>query len=218
MTSLIIMFRGIRWFNWPLPWRRIFIRYYDKTSYQNYWNQYMCGSGAWMIQMKSTNFVSNSSFKKFIWKFHETWRKCPLKQKTICIFRFVFIALVVAEICRDMFAINSSIGFRSLQCHPTICAMHIKQIIHGLLASRRRHLSRAWGWHWFFNTLRPRQNSRHFPDDIFKCIFMNENCCTLIKISLICVFQCPVNNIPALVQIMAWCRSGDKLLSEPMMA
>ena len=25
------------------------------------------------------------------------------------------------------------------------------------------------------NTLRPRQNSRHFPDDIFKCIFLNGN-------------------------------------------
>ena len=27
----------------------------------------------------------------------------------------------------------------------------------------------------------------------------------------------PINNIPALVQIMAWCRPGDKSLSEPMM-
>ena len=27
-----------------------------------------------------------------------------------------------------------------------------------------------------------------------------------------------IDNIPALVQIMAWCRSGDKPLSEPMMA
>ena len=26
-----------------------------------------------------------------------------------------------------------------------------------------------------FNTLRPRQNGRHFPDDIFKCIFLDEN-------------------------------------------
>ena len=27
----------------------------------------------------------------------------------------------------------------------------------------------------------------------------------------------PIYNIPALVQIMAWCRTGDKPLSEPMM-
>ena len=25
------------------------------------------------------------------------------------------------------------------------------------------------------NTLSPRQDGRHFPDDIFKCIFLNEN-------------------------------------------
>ena len=28
---------------------------------------------------------------------------------------------------------------------------------------------------WAINTLRPSQNGRHFPDDIFKCIFLNEN-------------------------------------------
>ena len=33
----------------------------------------------------------------------------------------------------------------------------------------------------------------------------------------ICSQGCPINNIPALVQIMAWRRSGDKALSEPMM-
>ena len=38
----------------------------------------------------------------------------------------------------------------------------------------------------------------HFADDIFKCFFWNEN----ILIS--------INNQPALVQIMAWCRAGDK--------
>ena len=26
-----------------------------------------------------------------------------------------------------------------------------------------------------FNTLKPRQNGRYFPDHIFKCIFLNEN-------------------------------------------
>ena len=27
---------------------------------------------------------------------------------------------------------------------------------------------------WAVNTLRPRQNGRHLPDDIFKYIFLNE--------------------------------------------
>ena len=68
-----------------------------------------------------------------------------------------------------------------------------------------------------FNTLRPGQNGRHFADDIFKLIFLNENVRISIKTSLKFVPRAPINNIPALVQIMAWRRPGDKPLSEPMM-
>ena len=67
------------------------------------------------------------------------------------------------------------------------------------------------------NTLGPRQNGRHFADDIFKCIFLNENIIISIKISLKFLPKAPINNIPALVQIMAWRRPGDKPLSETMM-
>ena len=67
------------------------------------------------------------------------------------------------------------------------------------------------------NTLRPRQNGRRFADDTFKRIFLNENVRISIKISLNFVPKGPINNNPALVQIMAWRRSGDKSLSEPMM-
>ena len=68
-----------------------------------------------------------------------------------------------------------------------------------------------------FNTLRPRQNGRLFADDIFKCIFLNENIRISNKNSLKFVPEGLINNIPALVQIMAWRRPGDKPLSEPMM-
>ena len=67
------------------------------------------------------------------------------------------------------------------------------------------------------NSLRPRQNGRHFADDIFNSIFLNENVWTPIKISLKIVLQGLFNNIPALVQLMAWRRPGDKPLSEPVM-
>ena len=69
----------------------------------------------------------------------------------------------------------------------------------------------------WINTLRPRQNGRHFADDIFKCIFLNENIWISIRISMKFVPEGPINNIPALVQIMAWRRPGDKPLSEAMM-
>ena len=55
-------------------------------------------------------------------------------------------------------------------------------------------------------------------DDIFKCIFLNENDRTLIQISLKFVPSSPVHNKPALAQVMAWLRTGDKPLPEPMLA
>ena len=67
------------------------------------------------------------------------------------------------------------------------------------------------------NSLRPRQNGRRFPDDTFKRIFLNENFRISINSSLKFVPKGPINDNPALVQIMAWRRSGDKPLSEPMM-
>ena len=71
--------------------------------------------------------------------------------------------------------------------------------------------------HCGVNTLRPRQNGRHFTDDIFKCIFLNENVWIPIKISLKFVPKGPINNISSLVQKMVWRRPGAKPLSEPKM-
>ena len=56
----------------------------------------------------------------------------------------------------------------------------------------------------YFNTLRLRQHGHHFPDNIFKRIFLNENIWIAINISLSFVPKGPMDNIPALVQIMAW--------------
>ena len=106
-------------------------------------------------------------------------------------------------------------------------------------ADQRKHRSSVkmlWGWWdynlrngsiildlmqqiiYFFNTLRPRLNGRRFADDTFKCIFLNENVEWIsIKISLKFVRKGPINNYPALVQLLAWRRSGDRPLSEPMM-
>ena len=82
-----------------------------------------------------------------------------------------------------------------------------------------------WWWgmnvHWkchtilynTFNILRPRQNGRHFADDFFIYTLLSED----VWISQNFVPNGPINNIPALIQIMACRRPGDKPLSEPMM-
>ena len=47
-----------------------------------------------------------------------------------------------------------------------------------------------------------------FPDDIFKYIFVNENIWISIKMKF--VPHGTINNIPALVQIIAWRLPGNK--------
>ena len=54
-------------------------------------------------------------------------------------------------------------------------------------------------------------------DDIFNCIFLNENYRISIHISLKYVPRSPIDNKAALVQVMAWRLFGTKPLSEPML-
>ena len=63
----------------------------------------------------------------------------------------------------------------------------------------------------------PGQNGRHFANDIFKYISMNEMFRIAIRISLMFVPDGPIDNTAALVKAMAWRRTGDKPLPEPML-
>ena len=47
--------------------------------------------------------------------------------------------------------------------------------------------------------LPPGQNDRHFADDTFRCIFVNEKFCSLTKISINFVSKGTIDNNPALV-------------------
>ena len=97
----------------------------------------------------------------------------------------------------------------------TVGNQKAKRMFYVYVYNYRRSLQSMWrSW---VNTLRPRQNGRHFADDTFKRIFLKENVRISIKISLKFVPENPIDNIPALFQIMAWRRPGDKPLFEPMM-
>ena len=52
---------------------------------------------------------------------------------------------------------------------------------------------------------------------IFKSFFLNENFQIFNKISLKCVPLGLIDIMSELVQIMAWCWTGDKPLCDPMM-
>ena len=115
--------------------------------------------------------------------------------------------------------------FIRLQCFnslaPGIFEWNFRWVIFKLITVMDGSLIFLWNYPQLnvtgLNTLRPRQNGRHFTEDNFKCIFLNENVWIPISVSLKFVPKCLINNNPALVQIMAWRRPGDKPLSEPMM-
>ena len=54
-------------------------------------------------------------------------------------------------------------------------------------------------------------------DDNFKCIFLNKNDVIPIQIALQIITRSSIDNKSALVQVMAWCRTGGKPLSELML-
>ena len=77
-------------------------------------------------------------------------------------------------------------------------------------------------WHLFpsaspsaFNTLRSRQDGRHFANDFFERIFLNENVLISINILLKFIPKAPIDNIPTLAQIVACRLIVAKPLSEP---
>ena len=91
---------------------------------------------------------------------------------------------------------NTQIKFIAIQTTILIC--HIQWLIHWSIKIEITH----WG--------------RDKMAAIFKCFFLSENVWISLKISLKFIPKGPINNMPALVQIMAWHRPGDKPLSEPM--
>ena len=52
---------------------------------------------------------------------------------------------------------------------------------------------------------------------IFKCVFINSKFCILIRISLKFAPKGLIDNKPALVQLRAWRRPGNKPLPQPML-
>ena len=106
---------------------------------------------------------------------------------------------------------------RRYHTHYVVIVMWVISLLHNCIRLHLwyilRCLIRLICW---ISTWRSRQDGRRFPDDILKCIF-KEKVWISIKMSLKFVPKVQIDNIPALIQIMAWCWLGDKPLSGPMM-
>ena len=70
---------------------------------------------------------------------------------------------------------------------------------------------------WSNNFFPSGQNGSNFADDMFKRIFLNEKNWISNKMSFKYISCGLVDNMLAVVQIMAWHRPGDKPLPEPML-
>ena len=97
--------------------------------------------------------------------------------------------------------------------NSTVNKLKLRQSCAKWSMSKRRIMR----WCMKFNSSPPGHHGRHFADNIFRCISVNEKFCILIQISLEFVPKGPIDNNAALVQVMAWCWIGDKLLPEPML-
>ena len=83
------------------------------------------------------------------------------------------------------------------------------------LCRKHCHVMTSSVWHHLIHWGRDTMDA--ISQTIFSnAFFLNENASIAIKISLKFVPKGLINNITALVQIMAWRRPGDKPLSEPM--
>ena len=160
-------------------------------------------------------------YKFTLWAYHiktEYWEGFNLIMWMYFYFIYEYIPRVIFVTCRGMVGnlillVSGSRSFKGKSNSLSFEENGLNNFIHRL---DQPYLfpTELLGVQVHLNTLRPRQNGRHFPDDVFKCIFLNENIWISIKISLKFVPKGPIKNIPVLVQIMAWCWPDDKPLSD----
>ena len=108
--------------------------------------------------------------------------------------------------------VTEVVHWRSTTSSPSVTtcrfAPRISRLMYTLVSWKENSLSKG-----LLHTLRPKQNGRHFADDIGNFFL---GCCILIQISPQFVSNVPINNSPALVWILAWGWTGCKPVAEPI--
>ena len=109
--------------------------------------------------------------------------------------------------CEYKFRLLFCLRFSSAVCNIMLYKDCVITTLHRNLASVPERLT-----HWRWGKMTDISS-----DYIFTCNFLNENCWISNKISLKYVPWGLIDNMSALVQIMAWRQTGNKPLSDPMM-
>ena len=134
----------------------------------------------------------------------------------------VYYQLVPWELTSVKFESLTKIFIQENLCRNVVCDFFGLSVSKDALFDQ--YMCEGWKSHRKYesipgvNALRPSQNSWHVPDDSFNWICFIDKVWISIKFpSLNLVPKCPNDNEPPLVQIMAWRRTGDKPLPEPML-
>ena len=128
------------------------------------------------------------------------------------------------DVWYQVMAITVAVAWSTI-CWPIMVSsliMTSKNAIKLLILSQTSTVHTVAVWEWINNFIPPLlthwgRGKMATISQTTLSIFLNENVRMSIKISLKFVSKGPINNIPVLVQIMAWPRLGDKPLPEPMM-
>ena len=158
-----------------------------------------------------STFMATSHYLKQCWVWHSHKSNFPgnnhdinlLHECEIYTFKNTTTS-IRSEGVKAIFDIKQKSNEKQMVCRKS-ASWGINELAYNNITSLLIHIEAKTKWPLF--------SRRH----IFKWIFLNENECISMKISLKFVPRDPMNNIPALVQIVAWRRPGDKPLSEPMM-
>ena len=193
MLSHITMTSQWAWWRLKSPASRLFTQPFIQAQIKEnikaprHWPLWK-GIHRWPVNFPSQKASNAENIS--IWWSHHVWNTCTSPRKTINCLPWSVNTMVAND-----------------QTNEGICSLDINSATQEYSTFKYRKV----------NSLRPKPNRRHFADDIFKCILENENGWMSPRISLKFVPKVRINNIPALVQIMAWRRPGDKPSSEPMM-
>ena len=99
-------------------------------------------------------------------------------------------------------------GIPSIPAHIDICYKNLKPKYSVKIRTRDCRSNVFWqiafGHFNTVNTLRPKQSGRHFADDIFKSIFVNENVWISLNISLKFVLTVPIDNNPSFITMTSY--------------
>ena len=113
--------------------------------------------------------------------------------------------------------------FHWLKTNTFFCSYrYVSEVLRIISGSseRRRRMGNVWLWCESGEsclTHLPLDKMAAILADNFRCIFLNGNNRILIQISQKFVPMSPIGNKPALVQVMAWRRTGNKLLPESVL-